>query len=475
MPASVGAMSSFRRSSVLSLVLGLTCATGCRPAPAVAPVQPLATGSNWVAPSPDEPDEPEAQEPAPSAGAAPLMLLASDVGGEHDELVTDARVRAEYDAGDPWLGAEQPLVTIVAYLDYQCPYSRRLLPTLYELASLHAEEVRVVFKHFPLPMHTDARFAAMAATAAQRQGRFWAMHDSLFENSRALGRESVMGQAGRLGLDLELFRRMLDDPQLGEDLDAQVARAKAIGIKATPTMVINGRSISGARPLADLQEEFQAERALAQRLLDAGASRSALYAHLMHAARAEPVAASTQSSAVADDVRREIDTTGLPRKGAKDPRVVIVECSDFDCPFCKRVGPTLEELLANHPDDVALFYRHLPLAFHKGAEPAARAAVAAQAQGKFWKMHDLLFANPDARSDAELEKLARKAGLNVKKFRKAMRSEATAARVKAETEACQADGARGTPNFFINGRKVSGARPLADFERVVAEELERRP
>jgi protein-disulfide isomerase len=153
--------------------------------------------------------------------------------------------------------------------------------------------------------------------------------------------------------------------------------------------------------------------------------------------------------------------------------VVIVECSDFDCPFCGRVQPTLDQLLANHPSDVALFYQHLPLRFHQGAEPAARAAVAAQAQGKFWKLHDLLFENQRERTDEDLERLARKAGVNVKKWRKAFRSPETAARVQAESDACSANGINGTPGFLINGRLLSGAQPLESFEQVVQEELAR--
>lgn len=471
MLASVGGMSSPTRSAViLALVLGLTWTPGCRPDP-------------WLQPDPRHRLRLRRRlflpgaEPEPAVAVAtpsPLLLHASDVGGEHDELLPDDRIRAEYEPSDPWLGAEQPLVTIVAYLDYQCPFSRKLLPTLYELAAIHPEDLRVVFRHYPLAMHPDARFAAIAATAAQQQGRFWAMHDALFENSRQLDRDSVITQAGRLGLDLELFRRSLDDPELAARIDADLDRAQDLGINATPSLVINGRLVTGARPLEELQDEYRKEQNLAQRLLDAGASRSSLYAHLMHAARdVAPVAA--RSDSPADGIRREISTAGLPRKGAADPRVVIVECADFDCPFCKRAAPVLDELLANHPDDVALFFRHFPLAFHTGAEPAARAAIAAQEQGKFWKMHDLLFAKNKERSDAELEKLARKAGLELGRFRKALSREDTAARVKAEIATCQADGVSGTPTFFINGRLMSGARPIADFEAVVAEELERRP
>lgn len=456
----------------LWLALGLFSAAACRPEPVATLPSDPARGSDYVA-SPEAPTAatPTVDEPA----AAPIAhILAADVGGEHDELVDGVRVRAEYGPGDPWLGALRPTVTIVAYLDYQCPYSKRLMPTLYELAELYPEDLRIVVKHHPLPMHGNARLAAIAAIAAQRQGRFWVMHDVLFEHQKSLERGAILDHAGRLGFDLTQFEHTLDDPGVGELVDGDAARAGLLGANGTPAMFINGRLLSGARPLPELRDEIQAELAVAQRLLDAGAPRGDLYAHFMHAAQAKAAAAPTprpSANQIADDERREVDIAGLPRKGAADPRVTIVECSDFDCPFCARVTPTLDELLASHPNDVALFYRHLPLPFHEGAEPAARAALAAQAQGKFWKMHDLLFAHQGKRSDAELERLAKKAGVNVKKWRKAFRSPETAAQVKAQSEACSANGVRGTPGFLINGRLLSGARPLQDFEQVVQEEL----
>lgn len=459
-------------SLVLGLVLGLTSVLACQKQP-VAPVpsNDPARGSDYVgAPSQDTGTTAVAAVPA---DVTP-RILAADVSGEHDALVEGERMRAEYDPGDPWLGAEQPAVTIVVFVDYQCPYSKRLVPTLYELAALYPDDLRIVLKHNPLPMHTNARFAAMTAVAAMRQGRFWVMNDALFEGQADLGRSAVLGYAGRLGFDLPQLEAALDDPAVAARVDADMAQAERLGVRGTPTMLINGRLLSGTQPLADLRTQVQAELDASQKLLDAGVPRSHLYATFMHAAKeAAPPPPGPRGDQIADEVRREVITTGLPQKGARDPKVVIVECSDFDCPFCKRVQPTLDQVLENHPDDVALFYRHLPLPFHQGAEPAARAAVAAQAQGKFWKLHDLLFDNPGKRSDADLEKLARKAGVNVKKWRTAFRSPETAARVKAESEACAANDVQGTPGFLINGRLLSGARPVEDFEKVVQQELAR--
>src|SRR5690606_21195873 len=220
-PASVGAMRSRSPRSVrgwwssrfgrgrerglacglgLGLVLALTSAPGCGPKPvagataepAVEPTIDPARGSNYVEAS-SEPG-PATTLAAPAVGDAP-RIHAIDVDGTHDDRIDGERLRAEYSPRDPWLGAELPTVTLVAFLDYQCPYSKRLLPTLYELVELYPDDLRVVMKHHPLPMHPDARFAATAAIAAQRQGRFWVMHDALFDDQKQLDRASVIGLA----------------------------------------------------------------------------------------------------------------------------------------------------------------------------------------------------------------------------------------------------------------------------------------
>jgi protein-disulfide isomerase len=110
---------------------------------------------------------------------------------------------------------------------------------------------------------------------------------------------------------------------------------------------------------------------------------------------------------------------------------------------------------------------HLPLAHHAGAEPAARAAVAADAQGKFWEMHDLLYLESEARSDADFERFAKSLKLDVDKFKAAMTDPATAKVVADQRKVCNDNGATGTPTFFINGRRVEGSLPYDTFKAVV--------
>lgn len=157
--------------------------------------------------------------------------------------------------------------------------------------------------------------------------------------------------------------------------------------------------------------------------------------------------------------------------GPSNALVTIVMFEDFQCPFCSRAAGTMEELRKTYGKDVRLVFKHLPLPFHKNAMPAALAAEAAGRQGKFWKMHDLLFDNQRALSDDDLERYAKKLKLRRKQFRKDMNDASLKAKVEANMEQASALGVRGTPAFFINGRFLSGAQPIDAFSALVDEEL----
>src|SRR6185436_14542849 len=106
-----------------------------------------------------------------------------------------------------------------------------------------------------------------------------------------------------------------------------------------------------------------------------------------------------------------------PLKGAKGAKVTIVEWSDFQCPFCSRVEPTIDQVVKTWPADVRVAFKQLPLPFHNNAHLAAEAALAAKEQGKFWEMHGILFKNQQALERPNLEKYAQELGLDMSKFK----------------------------------------------------------
>ena len=161
-----------------------------------------------------------------------------------------------------------------------------------------------------------------------------------------------------------------------------------------------------------------------------------------------------------------------PVKGAEDAVITIVEYSDFECPFCQRVNPTLEEVLERYKGKVRVAYKHLPLAFHQNAGPAALASIAANEQGKFWEFHDALFINQQNLNEATYLKIAKELGLDMDKFKADMASEWAKAKLEKDTQEAQELGIQGTPHFLVNGVPVSGAVPTENFVQVIEKLLD---
>jgi protein-disulfide isomerase len=168
-----------------------------------------------------------------------------------------------------------------------------------------------------------------------------------------------------------------------------------------------------------------------------------------------------------------ITTMNAPFKGPKDAPVTLIEYTDYQCPFCKRVQPTIDDLLKEYPGKIRFATMCNPLSFHKKALPAALAGRAAGRQGKFWEMHHLLFENNKALDDANLVKYAKQLDLNIEQFNKDRKDENLKKEILKEQAQALKFGATGTPAFFVNGKKLSGARPLAQFKAAVEDALKR--
>ena len=153
---------------------------------------------------------------------------------------------------------------------------------------------------------------------------------------------------------------------------------------------------------------------------------------------------------------QDIDTTGSPFLGKEDAPVTLVVFSDFQCPFCSKVQPLLEEILKKNPEKLKIVFKHLPLQMHKEAKPAALASIAAHEQGKFWQMHDALFAVSKKLSKETIEQAAKDIGLDMEKFNKDLASAETNAKLQKDMADAGKAGVGGTPTLFINGRQVKG-------------------
>jgi protein-disulfide isomerase len=150
---------------------------------------------------------------------------------------------------------------------------------------------------------------------------------------------------------------------------------------------------------------------------------------------------------------RAIPVDGSPSRGPESAPVTIVEFADFECPFCQRIAPKLDELWEKRQTNIRFVYKFMPLTMHPHSEIAARAAIAAQAQGKFWPMHHALFTNGSHLEAGDLEGYAKGLGLDMDRFRADAQSSATTARLEADRKLADDLGVKGTPTIYVNGRE----------------------
>ena len=167
----------------------------------------------------------------------------------------------------------------------------------------------------------------------------------------------------------------------------------------------------------------------------------------------------------------EVAIGSAPARGPASAPVKIVEWSDFQCPFCRRAGPTLDQIEKEYGDKVQIVFKHMPLSMHSKARPAHAAAEAARLQGKFWEMHDKIFADQRGMSEEKYVEYATELGLDVEKFKKDTTSDEVEKRIAADYAQATKLGVTGTPAFFVNGHFLSGAQPFASFKTLVDKEL----
>lgn len=194
----------------------------------------------------------------------------------------DPAKRYRVDVGQSHVrGRRDALVTIVAFTDYQCPFCKRVQPTLDAVRKQYGRNVRIVHKHNPLPMHNRAEPAAIAAEAAGNQGKFWEMHERLYEDPRALTDENIEKYARDLGLNLAKFKRDLQDPSIIKRIKDEQSQGSVVGARGTPAFFINGRFISGAQPLDAFEIAIDAALVEARKKVKSGTPRKSLYKTLM--------------------------------------------------------------------------------------------------------------------------------------------------------------------------------------------------
>ncbi|MEM8608120.1 MAG: thioredoxin domain-containing protein [Myxococcota bacterium] len=380
---------------------------------------------------------------------------------------------------EPQKGPDDALITIVEFSDFECPFCGRVEPTLTALQEKYGDDLRVVWMNNPLGFHKNAKPAATAALEAYDQKGdegFWAMHEKMFQNQRALTSDNLEKFAKEIGLDMKKFKAALEGDKYKDTINKQQVLSNKLGARGTPAFFINGRNLRGAQPQASFEIVIEEELKKAKALVDGGTPRSKVYETSIAKGLEAPKAAPAAAKPDANKVYNIPKPKNAPTKGASKAKVIIQEYSDFQCPFCGRVNPTMAQVMDEYGDEVQVIWRNYPLPFHKDAHLAAQASLEVYEQKGnkgFWEYHDILFENQKALTRPNLEKYAAQiGGINMKKFKQALDSEKHKASVDADIASISKAGARiGTPSFFINGKLVQGAQPYAAFKAAIDEQL----
>ncbi len=413
-------------------------------------------------PPPERPSPP----PAPAETKEPVLIPVGD--------------------DDPTRGRPDALTTVVVFGDYECPHCRRANAMLADLLlELGPDQLRIVWKHFPVDKDSLGRSAAELSIAFRvlaGDGAFWTFHDRVFQ---ARGPDSTLEEsiaaaiaAARGGTSIQLdalAQRAVTEGRRKVDVD--LALGLELGVSAIPTLFINGVRMEGIESKENLAHAIGQEIAATRALASSG-KKSDYGARVAENLRKNVVPVSDEDLAdqlePLDETIYHVPIAGSPTLGPATAPITLVEFADFECGFCAQAAPTLKALREKYGDKLRIVFKHNPLGFHERATPAASLAEEVRVQkgdAAFFAAHEKLLASYKDLSDAVLLRVGTEAGLSEADARAALVSDKHALTIERDQTLADEVGASGTPNFYVNGRRVRGARSVAYFSRVIDAEL----
>jgi protein-disulfide isomerase len=335
----------------------------------------------------------------------------------------------------------------------------------------------VIMSSAPLALAPGAALAA--ASAGQLQGGGGAVvavvdGEEITEQELV---ERVRGELIKIETQLYEIRRNGIDELISDYLLEQAAKAQ--GLSPDQLVKQEVETKVGEVTAKEVEEFYQANQARIRKPLDDVRSQVQNYLQQMklnEARRAffKELRQKAQVKVYLTPPIVPVSAEGAPFKGPKDAPITIVEFSDFQCSYCQRVLPVLDQVLDRYPGKVKVAFRDFPiLTIHPHAQKAAEAAHCAGEQGKFWEYHDLLFEKQEAIPTMNYAEHAQALGLEPTAFQTCLEAKRHAATVERNYADGVKAGVSGTPAFFINGRPLSGAQPLEAFKSVIDDEIER--
>jgi protein-disulfide isomerase len=296
--------------------------------------------------------------------------------------------------------------------------------------------------------------------AAQSRLQSLVLERQKFEASQARKRHSILESTLKSLISQELLKKEADS----QGITREALVAEINGSAAEPTdeeiekfWTANQKRLKGTKESLTGQIKNHLQRQNAQKVLNT---------------RIDELSLKYDVTYYLEPLRFEVSSDGFPAKGPTSAPVTIVEFSDFECPYCSKVGPTLTKVKEEYGDRVRLIFRHYPLTnIHKNAQKAAEASLCAAEQSKFWEMHDSMFANQKKLSLEGLKELAGTVGLELEEFSTCLQSNKYTAAVQRDLRDGMKIGVTGTPHFFVNGRPMSGAVSFEKISATIEEEL----
>ena len=349
----------------------------------------------------------------------------------------------------PYLGAADAEIVMVEFSDFQCPYCTRAYPTVKKIIENYGDKVKLVFAHLPLSFHPEAQKAAEAAECASDQDKFWEYHDILFETGE-LSIDNLKAHAKTLNLDTEEFDNCLDGGLKKVIVGGHAKLAQQNGASGTPTFFLNGKKIVGAQPYENFAAEIEA----------------------ILSGKPIPTQEPTPTPTPTPSPIKTVDISDREIKGSSDAEIIMVEFSEYQCPYCKRVQPTVEQLIEEYDGKVAM--AHMNFIVHASAHLSSQAVECAGDQDKYFQMHDKIFETSKT-DEAGLKEVAAEIGLDMDKFNPCLEDGEKIETIDAQTKIGKTQAIRGTPSFIIgklengkvSGNLLVGAQPITEFKKTI--------
>ncbi len=435
------------------------------------------------------------EEPAATAEAGTLPAESAPDGEEAAEQAGALEVYKDLPVGFtpegyPFRGDPDAPVTLYEYSDYECPFCARYFvqtePALNE-SYIRAEELRVVFRDFPIPqIHPNAVAAHVAALCVAEQGsaaRYWAMHDEIFRTQTVWSNlADPLPHLAELAAELEIDTARFDECVASGTMEAKIEQSinegRALQLSSTPSFnFVNEETdenflLIGAQPYDQFASMIDA-------LL---AGEQPAQAQQPEQENAQIPFWATAEGLAVDPERPGYTVAGDQYRGNPAAKVAVIEFSDFQCPYCRRHVFETEPLLQStfvDTDQVFWVFKHFPLNNHPQAPAAGTAAECAADQQQFWAMHDLIFADVESWSIADPTPVfvgyAAELGLDGEQFADCLTNGEALARVQSDLQEGLAF-VQGTPTFIVlfngEGRIIPGALPADQFTEALQQILD---